>query len=91
MSYIENRRQCVTINRTISSTSPIGMGVSRGYNSGLLLIFIFINYIVVSNILFKFDLLAEETSIYRSDCNEFNVYNVMNAELLKDCNWTISK
>ena len=88
-SCLENRQQYVTINSTKSHTSPIGMGVPQGYNIEPLLFLIFINEIVKSSSLLKLNLFPDDTSIYFSDCNEFNLYIVTNVELVKVCNWIL--
>ena len=58
------------------------MGVRQGYSTGPLLFLIFINDIFKSSSQLNFSLLADDTSIYISDCNELNLYNVMNTELV---------
>ena len=66
-SYLNNRQQYVSIDGVNSNTSPIEMGVPQGYNMGPLLFLIFINYIVKSSTILKFNLFADDTSIYLSD------------------------
>ena len=33
---------------------------------------------------------ADDTSLYLSDCNEFNPYSIMNAEIVKVCTWILA-
>ena len=85
LSYLENGQQYVTVNSTNSSTSAIGMGVRQSYDLEPLLFLIIINDFAKSSSLLKLILFSDDTSIYLSDCNECNLYNVMNAELVKVC------
>ena len=78
-SYLENRQQYVTINSTFSSTSSLGMDVPQGSNSGPLHFLMFVNDNVKSSSRMNFNLFANDTSIYLLDCDELNLYNIMNA------------
>ena len=89
-SYLNNRQQYVSIDGVNSNTSPIEMGVPQGSNMGPLLFLIFINDIVKSSTILKFNLFADDTSIYLSDSDEHNLYNVMDVELRKVCNWILA-
>ena len=62
------------------------MGVPQGSNVAPFLFLIFINGLFKCSSLLKFNLFADDTSLYLSNCNEINLYNVMNAELVKVCN-----
>ena len=89
-SYLDNRQQYVSINNVNSSISPIGMGVPQGSNLGPLLFLVFIIDIVKSSSRLKFNLFADDTSIYLSDGRLSTLYNVMNFELDKVCNWLLA-
>ena len=66
------------------------MGVPQGSNLAHLLFLFFINHTVKSSSLLKFNLFADDTSIYLSDCNESHLNNVISAELVKVCNWILA-
>ena len=89
-SYLANRKQYVSNNGVKSSVCSITLGVPQGSNLGPLLFLIFINDIVKSSSLLKFNLFADDTSIYLSDCDENNLHSVMNAELEKVSNWILA-
>ena len=89
-SYLDNRQQYVSVNGICSSTSLIEIGVPQGSNMGPLLFLIFINDLVKSSTVLNFNLFADDTSIYLSDLDENNLFNVMNVELAKVCNWILA-
>ena len=64
--------------------------VPQGSNIGPLLLLIFINDLVKSSTVLNFNLFASDTSIYFSDLEENNLFNVMNLELVKVCNWILA-
>ena len=63
------------------------MGVPQGFNKDFLWFLIIIIDNFKSSSLMKFNLIADDTSIYLSVCNEFNLYNIMNVEIEKACKW----
>ena len=65
------------------------MGVPQGSNLVSLLILIFNNDNVKISSLLKFKLVADDASIYPSDCNKFDLYGAINAEIVKVCNWIL--
>ena len=62
------------------------MGVPQGSNQGSVPFLSTINDTVKSKRLVKSILFANETSLYFSDCTEFNLSNVMKAGIENACN-----
>ena len=63
------------------------MGVTQRSNLVHFYFLIFINDIVNLSNLLKLSLFADDTSLYLSDCNEFNPYNIMSADFVEVCIW----
>ena len=57
---------------------------------GPLLFLMFISDLVKSSTVLIFNLFADDTSIYLSDLDENILFNVMNVELAKICNWILA-
>ena len=71
--------------------SPHEMGVPQGCSIGPMQFSIIISGMVELSSLLKFNLFAEDTTIHLLDCDEINLSNIMNAELVKVCNWILRK
>ena len=86
-SYLTNRMQCTEIGDTQSELELVKCGVPQGSVLGPLLFLLYINDIVESSSLFKFTLFADDTSLYYSCKNAFNLEHKINAELSQISNW----
>ena len=89
-SYLDNRQQYVSVGGICSSTSLIELGVPQGSDMEPLLFLIFTYDFVKSSTVLNFILFADNTSIYFSDLDGSNLFNVMNVELVKVCNWILA-
>ena len=82
-SYLGNRQQYVPMSVGYSNVLSMSMGVPRGSNLGPLLFLIYINHLVEPINLLQFSLFAAGTSVYLSDENPCDLYDVMDVELIK--------
>ena len=69
-SYLSNRMQCTEIGDTQSKLDYIKCGVPQGSILGPLLFLLYINDIVLSSEVFKFNLFADDTSLFYSNNNQ---------------------
>ena len=86
-SYLSNRSSFVSLNGVDSRLSEISIGVPQGSTLGPLLFLVYINDIVNSSHLFKFNLFADDTSIFYMDKNLTTLYSTVNAELELVADW----
>ena len=89
-SYLTDRKQCVSIGNTNSSTLPIDIGVPQGSVLGPLLFLLYINDINSSSDILKFQLFADDTCIFFSHKNISIIENTLNSELNKVHNWLVA-
>ena len=85
-SYLSDRMQCTEIGDTQSELDYIRCGVPQGSILGPLLFLLYINDIVFSSNVFKFNLFADDTSLFYSNNNK-KATEVINWELAKISDW----
>ena len=88
-SYLSNRTQCVQIGDELSDFKPINCGVPQGSVLGPLLFLLYINDIVSSSNILKFQLFADDTCIFYSNRNRDILESTLNTELNKVSDWLI--
>ena len=88
-SYLSNRTQCVQIGDELSDFKPINCGVPQGSVLGPLLFLLYINDIVSSSNILKFQLFADDTCIFYSNKNRDILESTLNTELNKVSDWLI--
>ena len=81
--HLENRQQYAINYNNNPCVSPITMGVPQTSNLGQIRILILINDMIESCSINKTILFVDDTGVNVSKCNEFNLYNIMNADLEK--------
>ena len=86
-SYLSNRMQCTEIGDTQSKLDYIKCGVPQGSILGPLLFLLYINDIVLSSEVFKFNLFADDTSLFYSNNNQAEAIETINTELEKIAQW----
>ena len=87
-SYLENREQCVKVNKSISDVAKVSIGVPQGSILGPILFLVYINdFPKISNIL-KCILFADDTTLSASGDDLYKLTNDFNTELLKIESWT---
>ena len=89
-SFLKDRYQYVEVNGISSDLSRVSLGVVQGSILGSLLFIIFINDIVNSSRILKFNLYADDTSIYYANHSLDITYEVLNRELLSVSNWIVA-
>ena len=86
-SYLTDRMQCTEIGNTQSKLEYIRCGVPQGSILGPLLFLLYINDIVLSSNVFKFNLFADDTSLFYSNENNTEATRIINIELVKISQW----
>jgi hypothetical protein len=86
-SYLSDRMQCTEIGDTQSELDYVRCGVPQGSILGPLLFLLYINDIVFSSNVFKFNLFADDTSLFYSNNNKNEATEVINSELAKISDW----
>ena len=86
-SYLSNRTQTSQIGSDISSKDKILFGVPQGSVLGPLLFLIYINDIYQASHKLNFYLFAHDTNLLYADKNLRSLESVVNAELIKVCEW----
>ena len=66
---------------------PVPVGVAQGSTLGPLMFLVFINDIINCSNLLKFNLFADDTSLYFGNNNPINVSNTFNSQLKNIYNW----
>ena len=82
-SYLTNRKQYVEINNTQSTKNDITLGVPQGSILGPLLFIIYINDIIHSSTVFRFIMLADDTTLYTTLNTQEDINDILNDELVK--------
>ena len=86
-SYLSDRMQCTEIGNTQSKLDYIKCGVPQGSILGPLLFLLYINDIVLSSNVFKFNLFADDTSLFYSSTNQTEATEIINSELDNISQW----
>jgi hypothetical protein len=85
-SYLTNRKQCVDINGSFSSTKIFNISVIQGSILGSILFLIYINDLYNASSLLKF-MFADDTACVASNTNLDNLITYVNEELKKVARW----
>jgi hypothetical protein len=86
-SYLTDRFQQVTFNKTLSKLTSIHCGVPQGSILGPLLFLIYINDINSCTNKLLFYLFADDTTVFATADTDNDLYDTMNSELLHLTNW----
>ena len=86
-SYLSDRTQTTQIGSDISSKDKILFGVPQSSVLGPLLFLIYINDIYQASHKLNFYLFADDTNLLYADKNLRSLESVVNAELIKVCEW----
>ena len=87
-SYLSNRKQCVSIDSTISTCRTLSCGVPQGsILVGPLLFLIYINDITSSSKLLSYVLFADDSNLFYSHKNIVTLVNIINIELRSVSDW----
>lgn len=80
-SYLQDRKQCVSIGNSVSSLQIITGGVPQGSILGPLLFLLYINDIVNSSKVLQFTLFADDTNLLHHNTCLLSLVNQLNTEL----------
>ena len=86
-SYLTDRKQMVKLGNIFSESKTIMCGVPQGSVLGQLLFLIYVNDIYISTNKLDFDLFADDTALYLSDKDIYNLEEKINTERLKITEW----
>ena len=89
-SYLSARQQYVYVNGEVSSTLDVTCGVPQGSVLGPLLFIIYINDMLNACPRLKGVHYADDTTLYHSESDIFNLYDIVNDELSSLDQWLIS-
>ena len=89
-SYLLNRVSYVSLDNFESECVETNLGVPQGSILGPFLFLIYINDIVNSSTRLKFNLFADDTSLYFTHENLHSLYNIVNVELDFVYNWILA-
>lgn len=86
-NYLKNRYQYVSLNGTSSTMREILCGVPQGSILGPLLFLVYINDIINCSNILQFILFADDTNLFHSDPNIWDLMKSLNEELMLLSNW----
>ena len=86
-SYLSNRTQTTQVGDKVSDKELTTIGVPQGSVLGPLLFLIYVNDIYNSSNKLQFYLFADDTNLMYADKDLKILESILNAELLKVCNW----
>ena len=86
-SYLDSRRQYVSINQSHSHVREINMGVPQGSILGPVLFLIYINDMHKSSSVLKFIHFADDTTVFAAGSNLRELSRLINRELINVDNW----
>ena len=89
-SYLTNREQCVQVGNKRSTFLQITCGVPQGSVLGPLLFLIYINDIVKSSKILKFQLFADDTCLFYSHRDTKTIESTVNSELTLIYDWLLA-
>ena len=89
-SYLTDRKQCVSVNGTLSEDLYIDTGVLQGSILGPLLFLIYINDFTESSNIFKFVMFADDTCLFLSKKDLNNLQATLENELPKVSDWLVA-
>jgi len=86
-NYLKNRYQYVSLNGTSSTMREILCGVPQGSILGPLLFLVYINDIINCSNILQFILFADDTNLFHSDPNIWDLMKSLNEELELLSSW----
>ena len=87
ISYLNNRKQYVCVDKIYSQPADITVGVPQGSNLGPLLFLLYINDIQYASDIFSPILFADDTSLFLSGRDPVQLNHLMNSEMNKIEHW----